>query len=109
MVPSPYGAVSGPPIKVRPGDPRLGGVLCGRCRGSGIVHFLLDEEMCPVCSGLGRIVNQPNGPPPMPPLPGQFPQQQPYQQPYQQQPYQHQQQQGYYQSPQQNHYGDYKR
>ncbi|CAH6723775.1 proline-rich protein Hua1p [[Candida] jaroonii] len=44
-----------PPIRVRPGDPRLGGALCGRCRGSGVVHFLLDEDLCPVCSGVGRL------------------------------------------------------
>lgn len=47
-----------PPMRVRPGDPRIGGVLCGRCRGSGVVHFFLDEDLCPVCSGLGRILNQ---------------------------------------------------
>ncbi|CCG24385.1 hypothetical protein CORT_0F01580 [Candida orthopsilosis Co 90-125] len=49
------------PLRVPPGDPRLGGVLCGRCRGSGMVRFLLDMELCPVCSGLGRVVNMPAG------------------------------------------------
>lgn len=44
-----------PPMRVRPGDPRLGGNLCGRCRGSGVVHFLLDEDLCPVCGGVGRL------------------------------------------------------
>ncbi|EGV65322.1 hypothetical protein CANTEDRAFT_92541 [Yamadazyma tenuis ATCC 10573] len=56
----PGGYMSGPPpppLRVLPGDPRLGGVLCGRCRGSGLVHFFLDEEMCPVCGGMGRILN----------------------------------------------------
>ncbi|CAI5759726.1 unnamed protein product [Candida verbasci] len=48
---------SGPPLRVPPGDPRLGGVLCGKCRGQGMVRFLLDMELCPVCSGLGRVVN----------------------------------------------------
>lgn len=91
MVPSPYG-VSGPPMRVTPGDPRLGGVLCGRCRGSGIVHFLLDEEMCPVCCGLGRIVNQQQQGPP----PGMAPMNQPYPQ------------QGYY-PPQPNGYGGYRK
>lgn len=44
-------------IRVPPGDPRLGGVLCGRCRGSGVVTFFLDQDPCPVCAGLGRILN----------------------------------------------------
>ncbi|KAK6199289.1 uncharacterized protein RJT21DRAFT_45602 [Scheffersomyces amazonensis] len=54
-----------PPLRVPPGDPRLGGILCGRCRGSGLVHtFLLDEELCPVCNGLGRVIHGPHIPPP---------------------------------------------
>lgn len=48
-------------MPVPPGDPRLGGVLCGRCRGSGLVTFFLDQELCPVCAGLGRIINTPMG------------------------------------------------
>lgn len=44
------------PLVVRPGDPRLGGVLCGECRGTGRVSFLLDDDLCPLCNGLGRIV-----------------------------------------------------
>ncbi|CCK72397.1 Hua1p KNAG_0K00290 [Huiozyma naganishii CBS 8797] len=44
------------PLMVRPGDPRLGGVLCGECRGSGRVRFLLDEDLCPLCNGVGRIM-----------------------------------------------------
>ncbi|KAG7660900.1 uncharacterized protein J8A68_005575 [[Candida] subhashii] len=61
-----------PPMRVPPGDPRLGGVVCGNCRGSGMVRFLLDMELCPVCAGLGRLVNVPNRvpvPPPPPPAP----------------------------------------
>ncbi|KAI5968820.1 hypothetical protein KGF57_000082 [Candida theae] len=64
------------PLRVPPGDPRLGGVLCGRCRGSGMVRFLLDMELCPVCSGLGRVVNVPAPAPP--PVPIQQYQQQPH-------------------------------
>lgn len=44
------------PIYVRPGDPRLGGVVCGECRGTGRVRFFLDEDLCPLCNGVGRIV-----------------------------------------------------
>lgn len=47
--------------RVPPGDPRLGGVLCGRCRGSGLVTFFLDQDLCPVCAGLGRILNSQMG------------------------------------------------
>lgn len=49
----------GPPVQVLPGDPRLGGVVCGRCRGSGLVTFFLDQEPCPLCGGLGRLLNAP--------------------------------------------------
>ncbi|KAG2736482.1 hypothetical protein G9P44_000572 [Scheffersomyces stipitis] len=54
------------PLRVPPGDPRLGGVPCGRCRGTGMITFLLDQDLCPVCRGLGRVIH---GPPraPMPP------------------------------------------
>lgn len=51
----------GVPMRVPPGDPRLGGQLCGNCRGSGQVYFLLDRDLCPVCGGLGRLLN--SGPP----------------------------------------------
>lgn len=68
-----FSTASTVPLRVPPGDPRLGGVLCGRCRGSGMVRFLLDMELCPVCSGLGRVVNVPAMPHPPPP-----PQQQAY-------------------------------
>lgn len=34
-----------PPKIVQPGDPSIGGILCGRCRGSGLVTFFLDEDL----------------------------------------------------------------
>lgn len=33
-----------PPRFVQPGDPSLGGIQCGKCRGTGLVRFLLNEE-----------------------------------------------------------------
>lgn len=60
----PPGPPPGPPLRVYPGDPRIGGQLCGRCRGSGVTHFFLDEELCRVCGGVGRILQ--GGPPPGP-------------------------------------------
>ncbi|CCF57838.1 hypothetical protein KAFR_0D01910 [Kazachstania africana CBS 2517] len=53
----PYGNNNGRPLVVRPGDPRLGGIVCGNCRGSGRIRFLLDENICPLCNGIGRILN----------------------------------------------------
>lgn len=47
---------SGPPVQVMPGDPRIGGILCHHCRGSGQTRFFLDTEICLMCSGLGRIL-----------------------------------------------------
>lgn len=58
-----------PPIRMNPGDPRLGGVLCGNCRGSGRTYFLLDEDICSVCNGLGRVITGPQNFPPGPPGP----------------------------------------
>lgn len=49
-------ATTGPPLQVLPGDPRLGGILCGNCRGTGQTRFFLDTEICMMCRGLGRIV-----------------------------------------------------
>lgn len=45
-----YTAIPPPNALVVPaGDPRLGGNLCGNCKGSGrIVTFLLIDENCPV-------------------------------------------------------------
>ncbi|GAA6042298.1 hypothetical protein JCM8097_000625 [Rhodosporidiobolus ruineniae] len=44
-------------IVVRPGDPRMGGVLCRRCGGDGLVpgFLLIDEVTCEVCRGAGRV------------------------------------------------------
>ncbi|KAK0433059.1 uncharacterized protein EV420DRAFT_1570850 [Desarmillaria tabescens] len=39
------------------GDPRIGGRLCWRCEGSGLISFLFLEDNCPVCGGVGRIFN----------------------------------------------------
>lgn len=39
---------------VRPGDPRIGGKLCWRCGGRGTTTFIIFEETCNVCDGLGR-------------------------------------------------------
>ncbi|CAG81160.1 hypothetical protein B0I72DRAFT_113438 [Yarrowia lipolytica] len=45
-----------PPIVVQPGDPRLGGQVCGKCRGRGMVYdWFLGDETCPVCKGVGRV------------------------------------------------------
>lgn len=68
------GGPPGAPMQVQPGDPRIGGILCGRCRGSGRVMVFLDEELCPVCLGLGRIIHGVGPPGPMPgPMPGPIP------------------------------------
>ncbi|ESK83334.1 serine proline rich protein [Moniliophthora roreri MCA 2997] len=40
---------------MRPGDPRIGGRLCWRCDGDGLVNVFLWEEQCPVCGGTGRL------------------------------------------------------
>ncbi|CAN6641541.1 proline-rich protein Hua1p [Trichomonascus vanleenenianus] len=44
------------PRVVRPGDPSIGGVLCGRCRGRGLITEFLFEETCPTCRGIGRLL-----------------------------------------------------
>lgn len=43
------------PTVVKPGDPRIGGILCPKCNGRGMVHFFLDLERCSKCNGLGRV------------------------------------------------------
>ena len=44
------------PRVVMPGDPSIGGALCGRCRGAGVIHDLfIFEDTCPVCHGVGRV------------------------------------------------------
>ena len=67
MIPSGYGMIPPPnSIVVPAGDPRIGGVLCGNCKGRGRVSFLFIDENCPVyisflviadysCRGIGRI------------------------------------------------------
>lgn len=67
-----------PARRVPPGSPELGGLLCGNCRGEGMIHILFDTDLCPVCGGLGRVF--PRGtvgtssapPPPQPPRPPQM-------------------------------------
>ncbi|KAK0207972.1 hypothetical protein DFS33DRAFT_1300471, partial [Desarmillaria ectypa] len=39
------------------GDPRIGGRLCWRCEGTGLISFLFLEDNCPVCGGIGRTFN----------------------------------------------------
>ncbi|WFD41766.1 hypothetical protein MPSI1_000402 [Malassezia psittaci] len=46
-------------LAVAPGDPRIGGVLCPECGGTGnsnnIISMFFGEEECMRCSGAGRI------------------------------------------------------
>lgn len=47
-------------IAVMPGDPRIGGVLCYKCGGSGnsndvLSYFGFGDDECSVCGGTGRI------------------------------------------------------
>lgn len=45
------------PLKVRPGDPAIGGSICGRCRGTGVCSSdLMFEKTCTTCKGLGRLI-----------------------------------------------------
>lgn len=74
FVPAPGTSNGMPARRVPPGSPELGGLLCGNCRGQGMVHFLFDSDLCPVCGGLGRVFTQANppagsAPPPPPPRP----------------------------------------
>lgn len=65
VAPNVIGTTSGMPyisrnpntIVVRPGDPRIGGVLCRRCGGSGLMMgpFIFDEVNCDYCNGAGRV------------------------------------------------------
>lgn len=57
MLPAGYTAI--PPasaLVVSAGDPRLGGVLCGNCKGTGraITLFVFDEN-CPVYGSLTKV------------------------------------------------------
>ncbi|KAF9266883.1 hypothetical protein L218DRAFT_955985 [Marasmius fiardii PR-910] len=42
-------------IVYQPGDPRIGGQLCWRCGGDGLVDMLFWEDRCDTCGGTGRI------------------------------------------------------
>lgn len=47
---------NGQPRIVMPGDPAIGGVLCGRCRGTGIINDFIFQDTCPTCHGVGRLL-----------------------------------------------------
>ncbi|WFD30174.1 hypothetical protein MSPP1_001191 [Malassezia sp. CBS 17886] len=53
-----YGAPGGS-VVVHPGDPRIGGVLCPRCRGTGnsdsLLSLFLGDDECGTCGGSGRV------------------------------------------------------
>ncbi|KAK9449490.1 uncharacterized protein V1518DRAFT_416145 [Limtongia smithiae] len=70
---SPYAGYAAPPIVngvrprvVQPGDPSIGGMLCGACKGRGYVDdtglgatfgsFLGATSTCSVCKGVGRLL-----------------------------------------------------
>lgn len=48
MVPSDYLIPPPNSIVVQAGDPRIGGVICGNCKGRGRVSFFFFDENCPV-------------------------------------------------------------
>ncbi|ANB13849.1 Hua1p [Sugiyamaella lignohabitans] len=52
----PYYPGQPPPRVVRPGDPSIGGTLCGRCRGRGMISDFFGDETCPTCRGVGRLL-----------------------------------------------------
>lgn len=53
-------AAGAPPpgaVVVRPGDPRIGGVLCQKCGGTGVRESLWwGDEVCSRCRGMGRVM-----------------------------------------------------
>ncbi|GAA5878448.1 hypothetical protein JCM16303_002086 [Sporobolomyces ruberrimus] len=53
----PHVNVLGNSLVVRPGDPRIGGVLCRTCGGDGLMMgpFIFDEVTCNRCFGTGRV------------------------------------------------------
>jgi hypothetical protein len=56
-VPSGYYAVPPPnALVVQAGDPRLGGILCGNCKGTGRVSVLIFDDHCPVYLSLLLIL-----------------------------------------------------
>ncbi|EPY53437.1 fungal protein [Schizosaccharomyces cryophilus OY26] len=50
-----YGRPPPNALVVQPGDPRIPGHLCGNCKGTGQVDFLIFTELCSVCNGIGKI------------------------------------------------------
>jgi hypothetical protein len=58
VVPNGYWAPPPPNAMVVPaGDPRLGGVLCGNCKGTGrVVELLFFDENCPVSVPLSILL-----------------------------------------------------
>jgi hypothetical protein len=50
LVPVEYTVIPPPNALIVPaGDPRLGGVVCGNCKGAGrVITLLLIDENCPV-------------------------------------------------------------
>lgn len=46
----------GGPLVLAPGDPRIGGIECGRCRGRGMLSDLLGDYTCSTCRGIGRLL-----------------------------------------------------
>lgn len=46
-------------ISVMPGDPRIGGVLCPKCGGTGntanLISIFFGDEECELCGGAGRV------------------------------------------------------
>jgi hypothetical protein len=54
VLPTGYGSVPPPnALVVSAGDPRLGGVLCGNCKGTGrVLTLLIFDENCPVYGSL---------------------------------------------------------
>lgn len=58
VINAPYGMVPPNAVTYMAGDPRIGGRLCGNCKGFGIKSSLFGmvEEQCYVCRGVGRIL-----------------------------------------------------
>ncbi|TFK60520.1 hypothetical protein BDN72DRAFT_850461 [Pluteus cervinus] len=52
---SPYAPTPPNAVVYQAGDPRIGGRLCTSCYGSGKMTFLIFEDQCDRCGGLGRV------------------------------------------------------
>lgn len=55
--PTPISGWAPPPpgsVVFRPGDPRIGGMLCWLCHGKGTKNIFIDVINCPACDGCGR-------------------------------------------------------